>query len=176
MSKSTAPTKPAAPVAEPSIVITITVSPLKNGKRAILLSGAPEGEMPEMRVGVFSQLHPLLDEVWVTLHKRKSQLVTKPKSSSKEPAAKSKPNATDDEEETAESTGTEATDEVDEEAEADATQDQAATEATNAAAEFEAAILGSESHVQPDQLVRPEAPTAPEEELPVIKGDLTALL
>lgn len=173
MSKSTAPTKPAAPVAEASIVITITVSPLKNGKRAILLSGAPEGEMPEMRVGLFTQLHSLLDEVWVTLHKRKSQLVSKPKA-----AAKSMPQATDDEAETAEPTNADATEEVDEvdEADAGAAQDQAATEATNAAAEFEAAILGSESHVQPDQLVRPEESTEPAEELPVIKGDLTALL
>ncbi len=66
-------------------IITITVSPVANGKRRVLISGAPEQEMPVVRVGTFAELHHLLDEVWVMLQKRKPQVV---KVKAEKPAAK----------------------------------------------------------------------------------------
>lgn len=60
------------------VVITITVMPLKDGKRRVLVSGAPDGEMPVVKAGLFADLHRLLDETWIALLKRKPQVVKRP--------------------------------------------------------------------------------------------------
>ncbi len=73
------------------IILTVSIGPLKNGKRKVVVSGAPEKEMPVIKIGTFPELHRLLDAVWVELQKRDPQVVTvkdKPKV-----AAKSKPKA-----------------------------------------------------------------------------------
>lgn len=62
-------------MSDSTTVITITIYPAKNGKRRIVMTGAPEGEMPEVRTGVFAELHRLVDDVWATLLKRKPQVV-----------------------------------------------------------------------------------------------------
>lgn len=67
---STKPTEPKP------ITLTIVVLPIKNGKRSIVVSGAPEGEMPIVETGVFADLHRLIDQVWLTLLQRKPQVVT----------------------------------------------------------------------------------------------------
>ena len=58
------------------IVITISITPAANGKRKIIISGAPEKEMPVVRTGTFPDLHRLIDETWVKLMKREPQVVT----------------------------------------------------------------------------------------------------
>lgn len=58
------------------IILTITVSPLANGKRKVLVGGAPEKEMPVVRAGAFAELHDLIDQVWIALMKREPQVVT----------------------------------------------------------------------------------------------------
>lgn len=58
------------------IILTITIAPAVNGKRKIIVSGAPEKEMPVVRTGMFPDLHRLLDETWVELMKRQPQIVT----------------------------------------------------------------------------------------------------
>lgn len=63
------------PTAPKTIVLTLTVYPPKNGKRRILVSGAPEGEMPAVLNGLFADRHVLLDQLWATLQKRKPQVV-----------------------------------------------------------------------------------------------------
>lgn len=57
------------------IIITITIAPAVNGKRKVLISGAPEKEMPIVRAGVFADVHRLFDETWVALMKREPQVV-----------------------------------------------------------------------------------------------------
>jgi hypothetical protein len=56
-------------------LLTVTVMPAKNGKRKIIVSGAPAGEMPIVRTGLFADRHVLLDEVWGELQHRKPQVV-----------------------------------------------------------------------------------------------------
>lgn len=36
----------------------------------IVVSAAPDGELPIIRTGVFAQLHPLINEVWAELQRR----------------------------------------------------------------------------------------------------------
>ena len=60
------------------IVLTMTVSE-KGSKLVVVVSGAPQHEMPTVRSGVFADRHRLLDEVWVELKKRKPQVVKVPK-------------------------------------------------------------------------------------------------
>lgn len=68
-------TQPQAPTSEPAVVITATIYPVKDGKRKIVVSGAQEGEMPAVCSGVFSELHDLVNAVWLTLQTRKPQVV-----------------------------------------------------------------------------------------------------
>ena len=70
MTTSTADPKP--------IVIIFTVKPPKSNKRLITVSAAPEGEMPVMLTGQFSDRHALLDQIFAELLKRKPQTVKVP--------------------------------------------------------------------------------------------------
>jgi hypothetical protein len=56
-------------------VITITVKEPKGKGRPIIVSAAPEGEMPIILTGLFQDRHTLLDEIWVQLLTRKPQVV-----------------------------------------------------------------------------------------------------
>lgn len=74
------------------IIITIQVSPVSGGKRKVLISGAPEQEMPIVRAGVFADMNRLLGEVWIELQKRKPQVVKVPKEKTEK--SETKPAAT----------------------------------------------------------------------------------
>lgn len=70
-----------------SIVITIEVLPLKKGKREIIVSGAPTGEMPVVHAGVFADIHTLINTTWAELLRRDPQPVTYPKATNEKPTA-----------------------------------------------------------------------------------------
>ena len=58
------------------IQLNITIQPAAaNGKRKVVVSGAPEGEMPHIITGEFSQMHALIDQTYVALLKRDPQVV-----------------------------------------------------------------------------------------------------
>mgnify|MGYP001581900330 CR=1 FL=1 len=58
------------------IILTVTIQPAAaNGKRKVIVSGAPEGEMPHIVTGEFPQLHTLIDQTYVALLKRDPQVV-----------------------------------------------------------------------------------------------------
>jgi hypothetical protein len=46
------------------IVLTVTVYAPKKGVRKVVVSGAPEGEMPLLLTGVFQERHALLDRAY----------------------------------------------------------------------------------------------------------------
>ena len=69
--------------ADKPIVLTVVIYPPKKNKRAVIVSGAPEGEMPLALVGLFQDRHALLDQAYGAVLKRDPQLVT-----IKEPATK----------------------------------------------------------------------------------------
>ena len=95
---------------EQTIIITATVAPLKNGKRAVIVSAAPEGELPVILSGNFAELKTLFDEAWLAVLKRQPMIV--PDKARKGEAEKTAPNKdaapdtdnadTDDESETVE--------------------------------------------------------------------------
>jgi hypothetical protein len=58
------------------VVLTVTVYPPKKGVRKVVVSGAPEGEMPLMLTGLFQDRHTLLDQAYAQCLKRDPQLVT----------------------------------------------------------------------------------------------------
>lgn len=60
--------------ADKSIVITITVLPFAKGKRRLIVSGAPQGEMPVVHTGEFAQVHQLINSAWAELVRRKPQV------------------------------------------------------------------------------------------------------
>ena len=60
---------------EQTIIITATVAPLKNGKRAVIVSAAPEGELPVILSGNFAELKTLFDDAWLALLKREPVVV-----------------------------------------------------------------------------------------------------
>jgi hypothetical protein len=59
---------------EKPTLIMVEVLPLKNGKRNVIVSAAPAGEMPVARKGAFAAVHTLINEVWAELLKRKPQV------------------------------------------------------------------------------------------------------
>jgi len=63
------------------IVITLTVYPphATNGARPVIVTGAPEGELPSVFRGGFADLHRLIDQAWIEINTRKP-LVVKPPS------------------------------------------------------------------------------------------------
>ena len=75
---------------EQTIIITATVAPLKSGKRAVIVSAAPEGELPVILSGNFDELKTLFDEAWLALLKRKPVVV--PDKARKGEAEKPAPN------------------------------------------------------------------------------------
>jgi hypothetical protein len=62
-------------MSDKTIILTITVYPFDKGKRRILVAGAPQGEMPIARPGLFHELHDLVDQLWLDLAERKPQTV-----------------------------------------------------------------------------------------------------
>ena len=75
---------------EQTIIITATVAPLKNGKRAVIVSAAPEGELPVILSGNFAELKTLFDDAWLALLKREPVVV--PEKARKGEAEKPAPN------------------------------------------------------------------------------------
>ena len=75
---------------EQTIIITATVAPLKGGKRAVIVSAAPEGELPVILSGNFAELKTLFDEAWLALLKREPVVV--PEKARKGEAEKPAPN------------------------------------------------------------------------------------
>lgn len=66
-----------------AITIITTVHPAKKNKRAVTVSAAPEGEMPLVLTGQFSERHTLADQAFAALLNRKPQTVKVAASSSK---------------------------------------------------------------------------------------------
>ncbi len=133
------------------IILTVSIGPLKNGKRKVVVSGAPEQEMPVVKIGAFPDLHRLVDGVWVELAKREPQVV---KMTAAKPAAKAKAKAgieKDKEYPDAPGQEGESDEKVEGAEEAPAAQATAATETEPAA-----------------------ATSAPAKSLPIIEGDKTA--
>lgn len=97
-------------------IITVEIAPLKDGKRKVVVSGAPEKEMPVMKVGSFAELHHMIDVVWIELQKREPQVVTvkeeKAKTATKPPVKKDDADKADAGPETAETAITETVDEA----------------------------------------------------------------
>lgn len=58
------------------ITLIVTVYPPKKAVRKVLVSGAPEGEMPVLMAGLFQERHTLLDTVYAAVSKRDPQIVT----------------------------------------------------------------------------------------------------
>jgi hypothetical protein len=58
------------------IVLTLTIYPPKKQQRKIVVTGAPEGEMPLLLEGVFAERHTLLDQAFTAVLKREPQVVT----------------------------------------------------------------------------------------------------
>ena len=92
---------------EQTIIITATVAPLKNGKRAVIVSAAPEGELPVILSGNFAELKTLFDDAWLALLKRQPVIVPEKvrKGEAEKPAPKDtapEPEPDDDETETGE--------------------------------------------------------------------------
>ena len=75
---------------EQTIIITATVAPLKNGKRAVLVSATPDGELPVILSGNFAELKTLFDEAWLAVLKRQPMIV--PDKARKGEAEKTAPN------------------------------------------------------------------------------------
>lgn len=151
-------TQPAAPAAK-KVVITLEIGEPKKGVRALIISGAPAGEMPLIKAGTFAERHALLDQMWAELLRRPDQTpkVTEPKTDTKKtaPAKDEKPAESDDESEGADETSTEAIE-------------------TNDDIEpvTEQPAAGGPPEIDSDQLVAPEAPA----DLPVIENDPTATI
>ena len=57
-----------------SLLITIEIAPPHKGARAIIVSGAPDGEIPTIRSGVFADLHGLVNATWAELQRREPQV------------------------------------------------------------------------------------------------------
>lgn len=87
------------------IVLTLTIYPPKKNQRHVVVTGAPEGEMPLLLEGVFAERHALLDQAFTTVLKRAPQTITlkesKPKTSKPKATAAADEPADDDAEESA---------------------------------------------------------------------------
>lgn len=79
------------------IVLTVTIYPPKKGVRKVVVTGAPEGEMPLLLEGVFAERHALIDQAFSGVLKRDPQVVTLKEE--KPAKSKSKGAAADDDEE-----------------------------------------------------------------------------
>jgi hypothetical protein len=137
------------------VVITLEIGEPKKGMRALVISGAPAGEMPLIKAGTFAERHALLDQMWADLLRRPDQTptVTEPKAA-KPAAGKADVKESDEVE-------SETTDDNGESTEFADVMDKASTETVEETAPE-----------QGDQLVVPVG-VAPAD-LPVIEGDSTA--
>lgn len=164
----------AATSAEPKpVVLTVTIFPLKNGKRPLVISGAPDGEMPVVRTGNFSEIHRLFDELWLEMIKRKPKVVARPTASkSTERTSKASGEDKDEAPESGEA-DTETTDEAQE-----TSAEETGEASPEAVAELEQSIFQAKSNVEEaaDQLVHSVggSETETHEQLPLIEGDPTA--
>lgn len=61
-------------MSDKNILITIAISPIVNGQRNVVVSGAPVGEIPVIKVAPFAQLHPTVNAVWADLARRAPQV------------------------------------------------------------------------------------------------------
>jgi len=113
------PTKPASTDPKP-ITIIVNVFPPKKDKRRVVVSAAPEGEMPVLFEGFFPDRHGLLDQAFAAVLKRDPQVVTVKESTPKPAAKKSKAAKDDDAEQGGE--------EVEESEESEEASDQLVTE------------------------------------------------
>jgi hypothetical protein len=133
------------------ITLIVTIYPPKKNTRRVVISGAPEGEMPLMLDGLFPERHALLDRVFAMVLKRAPQLVTL--KADKPGKSKSVTAGADAEEEP----GNREPDEA-----ADATQSAASDQLVSADTDAESvpvsSIIGTTSN----------------EELPAIEGDIEA--
>lgn len=172
MTTKSKPKAASAPVTtDKPVVLTVTIFPLKHGKRPLVISGAPDGEMPVVRSGNFSEIHSLFDSLWLELIKRKPKVVTKPAVKTTQSNKKTMDKPADDKD-----GETPADESQDEAAETDATENEEAN--PEAVAELEESIYNAKSNVEDasDQLVQAigETADAMQEPLPLIEGDPTA--
>jgi hypothetical protein len=58
------------------ITLIVTIYPPKKGQRRIVISAAPEGEMPLIFDGLFTDRHALMDRAYAGVLKREPQIVT----------------------------------------------------------------------------------------------------
>ncbi|MGV0976389.1 MAG: hypothetical protein ACOYBO_10715 [Azonexus sp.] len=86
------------------ITLIVTIYPLKKNTRRVVVSGAPEGEMPLIMDGLFPDRHALLDRVFALVLKRDPQVVTIAEPKTKTGKAKSITAGADDDEEETETT------------------------------------------------------------------------
>ncbi len=89
-------TKPTNDEPKP-IVLTMTIFPPRKGVRKVVVTGAPDGEMPLLLAGVFAERHTLIDQAFSGVLKREPQLVTLKEA--KTAKSKSKGAAADDDDE-----------------------------------------------------------------------------
>lgn len=68
--------KPVTGDAPKPITLIVTIYPPKKGQRHVMVSGAPEGEMPLLFTGIFQERHALLDQAFAGVLKREPQIVT----------------------------------------------------------------------------------------------------
>lgn len=61
---------------EKPITLIVTIYPPKKGQRRIVISAAPEGEMPLIFDGLFTDRHALMDRAYAGVLKREPQIVT----------------------------------------------------------------------------------------------------
>lgn len=162
-------TQPAAPAAK-KVVITLEIGEPKKGMRALVISGAPAGEMPLIKSGTFAERHALLDQMWAELLRRPDQTptITKPKPASTAPRK-------------VKTVGAETSYDKTLDESADETQDEAADcDADNEPATEQPAAGGPlETETDSDQLRNAPVGVAmpavePPDELPVIENDTTA--
>ena len=58
------------------ILITVSIYPTgKDGVRLVIVTGAPEGELPIAYHGAFSEIHQMIDRAWIEINTRKPLVV-----------------------------------------------------------------------------------------------------
>lgn len=92
------------------IVLTVTIYPPKKGVRKVVVTGAPEGEMPLLLEGVFAERHALIDQAFSGVLKRDPQVVTLKEE--KPAKSKSKGTAADDDGEQGDEAAADASDQL----------------------------------------------------------------
>lgn len=105
--------KPVTGDAPKPITLIVTIYPPKKGQRHVMVSGAPEGEMPLIFTGIFQERHALLDQAFAGVLKREPQIVTlKDDKPGKPDKAKSITGGVEDDDEETSVTESDATDQL----------------------------------------------------------------